>query len=33
MPHIAAYILGLSAIIGFIALLIDNKLKKKENVL
>ncbi|MFC2103479.1 hypothetical protein ACFLSS_03515 [Bacteroidota bacterium] len=31
MPHIAAYILAFSAILGYVALVIDNKLKKKEN--
>ncbi|MGD8306017.1 MAG: hypothetical protein PVF17_05135 [Ignavibacteria bacterium] len=31
MPDIAAYVLGFSAVLGYIALVIDNKLKKKEN--
>lgn len=31
MPHIGVYILAFSAILGYIALVIDKKLKKKEN--
>lgn len=31
MPDIAAYVLGFSAVLGYIALVIDNKLKKNEN--